>query len=363
MFSWLSLGIDLVERGLVPDRVTRYFIRNLCADRLRDPTQTTDPDREASRERFLQSLRTGPVAPVPEKANEQHYELPAEFFSTFLGPNRKYSCCHFEGAESSLEEAEESALKLTCERAELADGQEILELGCGWGSLSLWMAERFPHSRITAVSNSSTQREFIVSEAGSRQISNLQVITADMNEFSPPHDRYDRVVSVEMFEHMRNYHELLNRIRSWMDPQGKLFVHLFCHATINYPFETDGEANWMGRYFFTGGIMPSVDLLSTFDESLMVKRKWLWNGRHYQRTAEEWLARLDAHREEALRILKTTYGPEEADRWYQRWRMFLLAVSELFGYSSGNEWLVAHYLLEQAGMRQTRQDQACPISA
>ncbi len=363
MFSLLNLGIELVEQGLIPDAVTRYFIRRLCADRLRDPTQTTEPDATAARQRFLQSLRAGPIAPVPEKANEQHYELPAEFFALMLGPHRKYSCCCFEDDESSLERAEGSALKLTCERAELADGQEILELGCGWGSLSLWLAERYPASRITAISNSATQREFIAGEARTRGLANVQVLTADMNEFSPPHSRYDRVVSVEMFEHMRNYQELLSRISGWLHPRGKLFVHHFCHREFSYPFETAGSPNWMGRHFFTGGMMPRADLLKWFDRDLTISRQWTWNGRHYQRTADAWLANLDARRDEALRILSAAYGPRHAVRWFQCWRMFLLAVSELFGYAGGEEWYVVHCLLEPAAATRIPGDRPCPLLA
>ncbi len=363
MFSPLTLGIELVERGLVSDAVTRYFIRGLCANRLRDPLQTTEPDVSAARQAFIASLRSGPIAPVPDKANEQHYELPAEFFAAMLGPHRKYSCCFFDNDGASLEQAEAAALQLTCDRAELGNGQEILELGCGWGSLSLWMAEKYPASRITAVSNSAAQREFIEQAARSRNIANLSVITADINEFSPPHRLYDRVVSVEMFEHLRNYQELLSRISGWLQSGGKVFVHHFCHRELLYPFETAGSANWMGRHFFTGGMMPNAKLLSWFDQSLTVSRQWAWNGRHYRRTADAWLANLDARRQEALRILSEVYGPCDASRWLQRWRMFLLAVSELFGYACGEEWFVGHYLLEPVSVQRNLQSRPCPLLA
>jgi len=346
MIPLLSLGIQLVERGWMPDFVTRQAIRRLCAGRLREPLATAQPDSHAARQAFLRSLRDGPIAPVPAKANEQHYELPAEFFALVLGPRRKYSSCYFPNAETTLAEAEVAALEVTCTRADLHDGQDILELGCGWGSLSLWMAERYSQSRITAVSNSTSQRRHIEAEARSRGLQNLRIITADMNEFAAENRGYDRVVSVEMFEHMRNYRRLLERIARWLRPDGKLFVHNFCHRNLVYEFETQGSENWMGRYFFTGGIMPNADLLREFKQDFAVTQQWDWSGTHYQRTADAWLANLDARQNEAIEILRKAYGPQDAPRWFHRWRMFFLAVSELFGYSHGNEWYVSHCLLE-----------------
>lgn len=342
----LQLGIEIVERGYAPDTLTRPIIRRLCAQRLKDPQYSTAADPVKARELFEKSLREGPIALVPEKANEQHYEVPAEFFSTMLGPRRKYSCCYFENERSTLAEAEDAALRITCERAGLMDGQDVLELGCGWGSLSLWMAQKYPGSRITAVSNSGSQRQYIESTASKLQLHNLNVVTADMNEFQPLGKRFDRVVSVEMFEHMRNYHELLRRIREWLTPQGKLFVHIFCHQKYLYPFETEGSSNWMGQYFFTGGIMPNVDLLRRFNQSLRVTGQWTWDGTHYQRTADEWLKNLDLNQAKAIDMLRATYGTSSGLRWFHRWRMFLLAVSELFGYARGQEWFVTHCLLE-----------------
>lgn len=248
-----------------------------------------------------------------------------------------------------MAEAEAASLEITCERADLADGQDVLELGCGWGSLSLWMAERFHNSRITAVSNSAPQRRFIETEAASRGLTNLRVITADINQFATDPHRFDRVVSVEMFEHMRNYERLLERIASWLRPDGKLFVHHFCHRQFAYPFETDGDTNWMGRCFFTGGLMPSENMLSHFNRHMTVIEQWRWDGTHYQRTSEAWLANLDAHRLEVLPILEATYGPEAAQRWFHRWRLFFLAVAELFGYANGTEWFVSHSLLQRNG--------------
>ncbi|MBM3972057.1 MAG: class I SAM-dependent methyltransferase [Planctomycetes bacterium] len=347
--SLLSLGIDAIERGLVPDAIVRAAIRNLCAQRLRDCDRRNAVANKRALQMFAESMRTGPIAPVPEKANEQHYELPPEFFSAVLGPHRKYSSCCWPAERATLADAEPAALDITSERADLSDGQTVLELGCGWGSLSLWMADRFRNSQITAVSNSTPQRKFIEAEAASRGLSNLRVITADMNQFAADANSFDRVVSVEMFEHMRNYDRLLERIASWLQPDGKLFVHHFCHREFAYPFETDGDANWMGRYFFTGGLMPSEHLLRHFDRHMTVVKHWAWDGTHYQRTSEAWLANLDARRREVLPILEATYGRADAGRWFYRWRMFFLAVAELFGYANGTEWFVSHSLLQRNG--------------
>ncbi len=344
--SLLSLSLEAVERGLIPDVLTRSAIRGLCEQRLRDCDRGNDIANSRALEAFVESMRVGPIAPVPEKANEQHYELPPEFFAAVLGPYRKYSSCFWPATETSLAEAEAAALEITCQRADLVDGQEVLELGCGWGSLSLWMAERFRNSRVTAISNSAPQRRFIESTAASRGLTNLHVITADMNHFAIERHRFDRVVSVEMFEHMRNYERLLERIATWLRPDGKLFVHHFCHRQFAYSFETDGDANWMGRYFFTGGLMPSENMLRQFHQHMTVIEQWRWDGTHYQRTSEAWLANLDAHRREVLPILEATYGREAARRWFHRWRLFFLAVAELFGDANGTEWFVSHSLLE-----------------
>jgi cyclopropane-fatty-acyl-phospholipid synthase len=354
--SLLSLGVAAVERGFVPDACTRIAIRSLCRSRLHESMHGDARLTAERRTAFLDSMRSGPIAPVPEKANEQHYELPPEFFTAVLGPRRKYSCCYWPEASTTLAEAEEAALAITCQQAELVDGQQVLELGCGWGSLSLWMAGRYPNSRITAVSNSVSQRQFIEAKAIARGLTNLRIITADMNDFDPmiatsDGGRFDRVISVEMFEHMRNYDLLLGRIASWLQPAGKLFVHLFCHRELAYPFESNGAADWMGRYFFTGGIMPSKDLLRRFDRNLSVVSEWTWAGCHYQRTAEAWLANLDARRNAAIEILRSSYGETESRRWFHRWRIFFLAVAELFGYCNGQEWQVSQYLLERTSQR------------
>ncbi len=338
----MSVLIDWCERGLVPDSFARLGMRRLLADRLATESADRGELEFDTFRRRLAHLRESPVAIETAKANEQHYELPAAFFQRVLGPHLKYSCCFYGDGVRTLGEAEHAMLSLTAARAELADGQRILELGCGWGSLTLWMAARFPGSRITAVSNSVSQRQFILERAGERGLQNVQVITADANCFTTE-ERFDRVVSVEMFEHMRNYATLLERIAGWLHPDGKLFVHIFCHRTLMYPFAVDGNADWMARYFFTGGLMPSEGTLLRFQEHLTVEDQWRVSGMHYARTANEWLANQDRERDAVMAVLREAYGPREAGRWFQRWRMFFMAVAELFGYAGGTEWLVGHY--------------------
>ena len=334
-------GIDWAEAGYVPDALIRAGIRRLCRRRLKDEL-ARDPDAYAARySAFLEVLRRSEIAVETDAANRQHYELPPTFFEEVLGPHLKYSACWYSSPGDSLEQAEASMLARTCERAELANGQRILEMGCGWGSLTLWMGQHYPDANIVAVSNSAPQREFILSRARSRGLNNIDVVTADMNVFDTTR-RFDRAVSVEMFEHMRNYDSLLRRIASWLNSNGKLFVHIFCHRYLHYPFETAGDDNWLGRYFFTGGIMPAWDTLLHFQEDLKIEQSWSVSGTHYQRTAEAWLRNLDSKRDALRPVLATVYG-DDARVWLQRWRIFFMACAELFGYDDGNEWLVGHY--------------------
>jgi cyclopropane-fatty-acyl-phospholipid synthase len=334
--------IGLAERGLLPDFAIRFGIRHLCAKRLREESANDVVEASRRLQRRIDELRTAPLAIHTDAANAQHYELPPRFFELCLGKRLKYSSCLFPTGNESLDEAEDAMLALYAERAQLADGQEVLELGCGWGSLTLWMAERFRNSRITAVSNSRPQREFIESQCRERGLKNVHVITHDVNTLQLDHARFDRAVSIEMFEHMRNYDILLGRIASWLRPGGKLFVHIFCHRELLYPFETDGEDDWMGRHFFTGGLMPSADTLLWFQNDLRIERQWRVSGTHYQKTANAWLRNQDAHRTEVMTVLQQAYG-DEAAIWHQRWRMFWMACAELFGYRGGNEWIVGHY--------------------
>lgn len=331
-----------MERDLLPDAVIRFGIRQLLKDRIAC-LPLADPEKGSEYlSAFLKAMSAAPVAPVPEKANEQHYEVPADFFGLVLGARRKYSSCYWPPGVKTLNQAEEVSLGITTERALLENGQEILELGCGWGSLSLFMAEKYPKSKITAVSNSASQRAHIMSVAAERGLENLTVITADMNDFQAE-SRFDRVVSVEMFEHMRNWEVLLNRVAQWLKPGGMFFKHIFCHKSLPYEFTVEDESDWMGRYFFSGGIMPNYDLPLHFQNTLKLDQQWAWNGRHYEQTANAWLANMDQHKQQIWPQLAGTYGEDQAQIWWVRWRVFFMACAELFGYAGGSEWFVGHY--------------------
>jgi len=343
-----SAPFALLERDLLPDFLIRFGIRRLLAERLREEDKGDPEAQQAHFMRFVESLRESPVAIETEAANEQHYELPCEFFELVLGRHLKYSSCYFDPGVTALDEAEARMLALTCERARLADGDRILELGCGWGSLTLWMAEHYPNARITTVSNSRTQKQFIEARAAERGLANVEVLTRDANVLDfPPDRRFDRVVSVEMFEHMRNYQTLLGRIAGWLRPGGTLFVHIFTNVRYAYPFEVRDRSDWMARYFFTGVIMPSDHLLAYFQRDLRLAEHWRVSGTHYQKTAEAWLANMDRQRERVLPVLAATYGATEARRWWVYWRVFFMSCAELFGYDAGREWLVSHYLFER----------------
>ena len=339
--------IDFAERGLMPDFFIRAGIRGLCRKRLQQ-CKTDDCEANAQLvEEYIRSVDQAPLAVLTEKANEQHYEVPAAFYHKVLGQNLKYSSCYFEDFVSDLTTAENKALELTCEHADLEDGQQILELGCGCGSLSLWMAKNFPKSKITSVSNSNSQREYIMGQAKERNLKNLKVITADVNSFESD-QTYDRVVSVEMFEHVRNHRGLFQRIHSWLNPDGKLFTHVFCHRSTSYPFEVEGEDDWMSKHFFSGGTMPADELFLRISGSLELETRWRWSGIHYAKTSECWLENLDRNQSEVLELFKNEMNPEQAKRTFHRWRIFFLACAETFGFANGQEWWVSHYLFRKS---------------
>jgi cyclopropane-fatty-acyl-phospholipid synthase len=331
--------IGLGENIPWPDRVTQTTINWLVGRTRRDLSGSS---LEADT-RFAREMASYPIAMDVESANAQHYEIPAEFFALVLGPQRKYSCCLYDDGTETLAAAEERALQASATHALLADGQRILELGCGWGSLSLWMARHYPQARITSVSNSHSQRNFIESVARAQGLRNLEVITADMNGFAPA-GRFDRVVSVEMFEHMANWRPLLTRMRDCLEPDGRLFMHVFSNRRASYRFSTDDKDDWIAQHYFTGGIMPSHGLIRLFPECFTVDDEWRWNGRHYARTAQDWLKNFDGNAGAIGKILRGVYG-RDARLWQRRWRLFFLATAGLFGHADGEEWGVSHYRL------------------
>ncbi len=334
--------LRLAETGRMPDAALRAGIRKLLRDRLRMESRASRAGQLEALYRFAAAMEDQPVAIATDTANEQHYELPAGFFQTFMGPHLKYSCGYWPLPETPLAGSEEEMLRLTCARAGIEDGMDILELGCGWGSLSLWMAQHYPNCSITAVSNSGSQKRFI----DARGMPNLEVVTADMNRFSAQRT-FDRVVSVEMFEHMRNWPELLRRINRWLKDDGRLFLHIFVHRELAYLFNGSGKTNWMAEHFFKEGMMPSEGLLFMLNDDLLVVNHWCVNGRHYAKTLRAWLDAIDRNRDAAIAILARQLGPYEAVLQFGRWRIFFMACEELFGFKEGNEWYVAHYLLEK----------------
>ena len=342
----ITLLILLAEKGLLPDAIIRLGIRRLCRQRLVDASNINETLMEQEHAAWIDVLKESPIALVPEKANEQHYEVPPRLFELVLGDRLKYSSGLWPEGVSSLDESEVAMLKLTTDRAGLVDGQDVLELGCGWGSLTLYMAECFPKSKITAVSNSNDQRQFIEERCEERNLKNVEIITADMNDFETA-KLFDRVVSIEMFEHMRNYEKLLGRVNVWLKNKGKLFVHIFSHQKIAYPFEDNDDADWMAREFFSGGQMPSHRLLMSFPGQMKIEKDWRLSGTHYEKTSLAWLQKMDKNKAEVLELFKKTYGESDANSWFQRWRIFFMSCEVLFGFNRGSEWGVSHYLFEK----------------
>ncbi len=350
MSSVTARAVDWTETGLVPDAVIRHGIRRLL-ERKRKEVQADDIELSATiKTAFVEMMNDSAIAPLSHLANEQHYEVPATFFEQVLGERNKYSCCYWPEGIETLDAAEVASLEATVERAGIVDGMQVLDLGCGWGSLSLWIAEQFPNAAVTSVSNSHSQHDYIVAAAKRRGLKNIRVIVADMNDFSTA-KKFDRIVSLEMFEHMRNYAELFRRISDWLAPDGRFFMHIFCHRTTPYEYIDKGPNDWMSRHFFSGGIMPSADLPFQFANDLIVERRWHWSGMHYARTLRAWLDRMDERKAAIMPILAETYGDDAADRWWMRWRIFFMACEELFAYKGGQEWFVGHYLLQDRGIQ------------
>ena len=342
----IGQAIKLIEKGLMPDTLIRSGIRQLCKQRLSDEHIDNCELQSKRFNRFLQEIKSSDIAIKTEQANEQHYEVPSQFYQFALGGNLKYSSAYWLENTSSLTDAENLMLELYCRRGQFEDGQNILELGCGWGSLTLYLAAKYPNSNIVALSNSHSQRHHIEEQARQRHLNNITVITCDINQFNPK-GLYDRIISIEMFEHIRNYQQLFDNMNHWLNDHGKLFIHIFCHRYLMYPYDEEGDDNWMGRYFFSGGQMPSADTFLHFQNKLQLEKRWILSGQHYEKTSNAWLDNMDKNKKHIMPIFEQTYGKDFAKLWFQRWRIFFMACAELFGYSNGNEWMVAHYLFNK----------------
>ena len=342
----ISFLIKLAEKKLIPDFIIRQGIRNLLKKRIQSLVSNNSEKNIQNKIQFIEEMNLSSIAVLPELANEQHYEIPEEFYKYSLGKHKKYSSCYWNEKTKNLDEAELLSLKLTSQHAQLINGLNILELGCGWGSLTLWMAKQYPKSKITAVSNSSSQRLHILKQAKKRKLKNISVITEDMNTFNPK-VKYDRVVSVEMIEHMRNHKKLFQKIASWLKQDGLFFMHIFVHKSQPYLFEVQESDDWMSQYFFSGGMMPSEDLPLFFQNDLKIIDQWSWSGVHYEKTANAWLKNIDLNKNKVMPVLEDIYGENDSKKWFQRWRIFFMSCAELWGYENGKEWKVAHYLFKK----------------
>ncbi len=338
---------SVLEKNLLPEVLIRLGVRRLLKQRLKDEYEPQVEEQQKKLMNLVNFLKSSPIAVNTQEANEQHYEVPAEFFEIVLGKHLKYSSGLWNENTNNLDDAEESMLELTCVRADLQDGDDILELGCGWGSLTLYMADKYPHSRITAVSNSKSQKDFIEKRASEKGLENISIITSDMNDFETEL-KFDKVISIEMFEHMRNYKELFSRIYEMLNPGGRLFIHIFSHNKYAYLFEVKDSTDWMSKYFFTGGIMPSDNLMLYFLSDFELENHWVVNGKNYKKTADEWLRNMDNNRDIILEIFSQTYGKESATKWFSYWRIFFISCAELWGYNDGKEWYVSHYLIKKS---------------
>ncbi|MEO8936926.1 MAG: class I SAM-dependent methyltransferase [Burkholderiaceae bacterium] len=345
-------AIELAERRFLPDAVVRFGMRRMMAQRLRAEGRGGDEAVAERQRQFVAELATSPIAIETQSANRQHYEVPAEFFRLHLGGRMKYSSCLYATGRESLAGAEQAMFAAYADRAELQDGQRILDLGCGWGSFALWAAARYQHSTIVGLSNSNGQREYIMARAAELGLTNVTIRTGNIVdfEFSPTElsGGFDRIVSVEMFEHMKNYRLLFAKVAGWLADDGRVFVHVFANRNLAYHFEDRESDDWMTRYFFSGGTMPSFDLFKSFADDLEIEKRWWVSGRHYERTANDWLRRMDAAEAPIMKVFEATYGPD-APIWFARWRMFYMAVAELFGFENGAQWGVGHYRFAKTG--------------
>ena len=338
---------SMAEHGMLPDTVLRMGIRRLLRERIGEIKPDDIEQSNALASNLLDQMQSAAIASCTVEANDQHYEVPAQFFEQSLGNHLKYSCGYWPQDGVDLDQSEQLALIATCQHANLQNGLDILELGCGWGSLTLHMAQQYPDSSIVAVSNSLSQAQHIRARAQALGINNIEVRTADMNMFDP-NAKFDRIVSVEMFEHMRNWGSLFQRVAAWLKADGKFFMHVFAHRNTPYFFEDQGPSDWMSRHFFSGGLMPSADLPLHFQSAMHFEKRWFWDGRHYQKTANAWLQKMDDHKISILPLFEQTYGKQQASIWWNRWRLFHMACAELFGFNDGQEWFVAHYLFSKS---------------
>ncbi|TGK20550.1 SAM-dependent methyltransferase [Leptospira stimsonii] len=337
---------DLMEKDVFPNWLIRIRIRQLLKQRLRDEDKGSLEKNQKHLMEYVNHLKNSPIAIHTGAANEQHYEVPAEFFKLVMGKHMKYSSGYWETKNTSFDESERRMLEITCQRAQIENGMSILDLGCGWGSLSLYMAEKFPKSSITGVSNSKSQKKFIDGEAKKRGLKNLMILTADMNEFKIA-KKFDRLVSVEMLEHMKNYEKLFEKFSGFLKPNGLFFVHIFTHHKFAYAFEVVDDTDWMSKYFFTGGQMPSHDLFLYFQKDFQIQNQWVVNGNHYARTSEAWLDGMIRNKDQVMKVLSDTYGPDQAVKWFVYWKVFFMACAELWKYRNGEEWIVSHYLFSK----------------
>jgi len=344
----ISGAITLAEKNFFPDWLIRLGIRKLMKEKLSELSSIYVSDGYERKKDWVDSMNKSPLAFSPKKANEQHYEVPSKFFQQVSGPRMKYSSCFWDSSTTNLYDAENQMLDITIRRSGIEDGMRVLDLGCGWGSLSIYIAEKLSQCNVVSVSNSQDQGNYILKEVQKKGLTNLSFIKADMNTLHTD-ITFDRIISVEMFEHMRNYRLLLNKIAGWLKKNGKLFIHIFCHNDYAYPYETNTDSDWMTRYYFTGGMMPSYDLLEYFQDDLDLEKSWKINGNHYRKTCRAWLNTQDKRREKIMEIFQQFYG-DEGELWFNRWRIFWMACEELFAYNEGEEWFIGHFLMEKKGV-------------